>query len=85
VNNAPEEAVAYFDELADVFVEHAPDEALNLLPGQAYFLAVDRKTLDTRIRHELIPLLDDYLRQGLLGSAGAELQAVRDRFDDGVA
>ena len=28
-----------FDWIADVFVEHAPSEALQLLPGHAYFLA----------------------------------------------
>lgn len=79
------EAVTYFDELADVFVEHAPEDALELLPGQAYFFAEDLKTFHARVKHELIPLLDDYLRQGLLGPATAELQAVRDRFEDQVS
>ena len=83
--NAPAEALDYFDDLADVFVEHAPEESLDLLPGQAYFLAKDSDTLKSRVRYELIPLLDDYLRQGLLGPASAELQAVRDRFEDQVS
>ena len=83
-NLAPSEALEFFDELADLFVEHAPDDAFDLLPGQAYFLAPDVVAFRQRVRHELIPLLDDYLRQGLLGSATAELQAVRDRFDDQV-
>jgi 5-methylcytosine-specific restriction protein B len=83
--HAPAEALEYFDDLADVFVEHAPEESLDLLPGQAYFLAKDPETLRSRVRHELVPLLDDYLRQGLLGPASAELQAVRDRFEDQVS
>jgi 5-methylcytosine-specific restriction protein B len=83
-DNAPVEALRFFDDLADLFVEHAPDEALDLLPGQAYFLADDVALLKARVKHELIPLLDDYLRQGLLGAASAELQAVRDRFADQV-
>lgn len=78
----PPEALECFDELADLFVEHAPDEALDLLPGQSYFLAPSGNVFRTRLKHELIPLLDDYLRQGLLGPAAAELQAVRDRFED---
>jgi 5-methylcytosine-specific restriction enzyme B len=84
-NNAPQEALEAFDALADVFVEHAPDDALDLLPGQAYFLASDVDTFRSRVKHELVPLLDDYLRQGLLGPASAELQALRDRFEDQVS
>jgi 5-methylcytosine-specific restriction enzyme B len=83
-DNAPPEALSFFDELADLFVEHAPDDTLDLLPGQAYFLAPNVEVLRSRVKHELIPLLDDYLRQGLLGAAAAELQAVRDRFADQV-
>lgn len=82
VRGAPPEALEWFDELARVFVEHASDDALDLLPGQSYFLAPDLRTFKLRVRHELIPLLDDYLRQGLLGSAGNELEAVRDRIGD---
>lgn len=83
--NAPNEALTFFDDLADVFVEHAPEEALDLLPGQAYFLARNFDEFRPRVTHELIPLLDDYLRQGLLGPATSELQAVRDRFEDKVS
>lgn len=84
-DHAPPEALTFFDELADLFVEHAPEDAFDLLPGQAYFLAPDWETFRARVRHELLPLLDDYLRQGLLGPASAELQAVRDRFEDRVS
>jgi 5-methylcytosine-specific restriction protein B len=82
--HAPADALSFYDELADAFVEHAPEDALDLLPGQAYFLAPDVPTFHSRVRHELLPLLDDYLRQGLLGPATAELQAIRDRFEDRV-
>ena len=81
---SPAQGLQYFDNLADVFVEHAPDDALDLLPGQAYFLATDDTSLRARMRYELVPLLDDYLRQGLLGPATAELQSVRDRIADEV-
>jgi len=94
VNMVPERAVVAsqelplatetFDRLSDVFVEHAPEDALDLLPGHAYFLAANEKELKNRFRHELLPLLDDYLRQGLLGPAAAELNAVRDFIQDAI-
>jgi 5-methylcytosine-specific restriction protein B len=70
-----------FDRLTDVFVEHAPEDALELLPGHAYFLAPDEPTFAKRLRYEILPLLDEYLRQGYLGAASAELQAVRDSLE----
>jgi 5-methylcytosine-specific restriction protein B len=77
-----EVATAAYDRLADVFVEHASDEAFALMPGHAYFLASDESTFKKRLTFELLPLLDDYLRQGLLGAAAAEMQAVRDSLED---
>lgn len=41
-------ATEVFDRLMDVFVEHAPDDALDLLPGHAYFLAQDEEELRER-------------------------------------
>jgi 5-methylcytosine-specific restriction protein B len=82
VDNAPEAAVAFFDRIADVFVEHAPDDALDLMPGHAYFLAKDEQELRARFAHELLPLVDEYLRQGFLGAASGELHAVRDAIED---
>jgi 5-methylcytosine-specific restriction protein B len=77
-----EAAITAFDRLTDIFVEHASDEALGLIPGHAYFLAANESDFTKRVVFELVPLLDDYLRQGLLGSAAAELQAVRDSLAD---
>lgn len=75
-------AVEVFDWIADVFVEHAPSEALQLLPGHAYFLARSDAELRERLRYEVLPLLDEYLLQGFLGPASSELHAVRDRIED---
>lgn len=74
-------AIRAFTALQDVFVEHAPDEALDLLPGHSYFLAKDDQELRNRFKYELLPLLDEYLREGLVGSFAAELQAVRDQIE----
>jgi 5-methylcytosine-specific restriction protein B len=79
---SPPLASQVFDWIADVFVEHAPAETLQLLPGHAYFLAHSDVQLLERLRYEVIPLLDEYLHQGLLGPAASELQAVRDRIED---
>lgn len=62
-------------------MEHAPDEALDLLPGHSYFLAQDDEELKRRFKYELLPLLDEYLREGMVASFAAELQAVRDQIE----
>ncbi len=71
-----------FDMLSDVFVEHAPGETLHLMPGHAYFLAETEAEFRNRLRFEIIPLVDEYLQQGLLGPASTELHAVRDALED---
>jgi len=77
-------ATEVFDRLAAAFVEHASDDVLALLPGQAYYLADDEAQLRRRFRYELLPLLDEYLTGGLLGAAAAEVQTVRDWLADRV-
>jgi len=77
-----EMATRVFDMLSDVFVEHAPGDAMHLLPGHAYFLAKNDQEFGQRLRFEIIPLIDEYLQQGLLGPASAELFAVRDVLED---
>ena len=66
--NAPPASLAFFDRLADVFVEHAPDDALDLMPGHAYFLAKDEHELRARFAHELLPLIDGQFFYHLGGS-----------------
>jgi 5-methylcytosine-specific restriction protein B len=74
--------LALFDALCDVFLEFAPDDALALLPGHSYFIAADDAALRHRLTYELLPLLDEYLREGYLGSATAALHAVRNQIAD---
>ncbi|MFI5299827.1 MAG: McrB family protein [Polyangiales bacterium] len=77
-------ATTAFDMISDVFVEHAPGDTLLLMPGHAYFLARDEAELGKRLVFEVIPLLDEYVQQGLLGAASTELAAVRDALEDMV-
>ena len=55
-----------------------PEDAHVLLPGHAYFLAKDGAHLARRLRHELIPLLTEYLQEGRLGPCATELDAYID-------
>jgi hypothetical protein len=50
-------ATEFFDRIIDAFVEHAPDDCLNLMPGHSYFLASTPEELRKRFRYELLPLL----------------------------
>ena len=53
-----------YKELVSIFVEHAPDEALALVPGHSYFLGRDEDQVRTNLRASLAPLLAEYLAQG---------------------
>jgi 5-methylcytosine-specific restriction protein B len=71
-----------FDALCDVFLEYAPDDAMAMLPGHSYFIAATDAELRDRVRYELLPLIDEYIREGYLGPATGSLHAVRNRIAD---
>lgn len=71
-------ATRAFGQLQDIFAQYAPEDALVLLPGHAYFLADSESELINRLRYELIPLLNEYLQEGRLGSCESELRAYID-------
>jgi 5-methylcytosine-specific restriction protein B len=84
IAEGPDLARTMYGRICDVFVEHAPAEALELMPGHSYFLAKDENELKKRLRYELLPLLDEYVRERYLGAATIELNAVRDLIADTV-
>ena len=53
-----------FRELISIFIEHASDDALSLVPGHSYFLAKDEASARSNLRTNLAPLLKEYLAQG---------------------
>jgi 5-methylcytosine-specific restriction protein B len=53
-----------FKDLVSIFVEHAPDDALALVPGHSYFLTGDESQSKINLRSNLAPLLTEYLAQG---------------------
>lgn len=64
-----------FDRLLSIFVEHASDDAFNLLPGHSYFLENDEKLARTDLGTRLRPLLEEYLAQGYVAGFADEIRA----------
>ncbi len=63
-----------FQALRKIFVSQASTEQLELLPGHAYFLARDEADAKARLRTELMPLLQDYLHQGLIAGFSEDIE-----------
>lgn len=66
-----------FHRLLMLFVEHASDDALPLMPGHSYFMGSDDKAselLATGVR----PLLEEYLAQGYVAGFADEIRAYVD-------
>jgi 5-methylcytosine-specific restriction protein B len=70
---------ARFHELLTLFVEHASDDALPLVPGHAYFLGDDRNVLG-QLTTTVRPLLEEYLAQGYVAGFSDEIRAYLDRL-----
>ncbi|MDD3110113.1 MAG: AAA family ATPase [Eubacteriales bacterium] len=56
----------YFDKISGIFEKFASDEELNLQPGQGYFLANSDSEMRNRLKYEVMPLIKEYLVEGLL-------------------
>lgn len=63
-----------FDKFSSIFEQYASDAELTLQPGGAYFIAEDENELKLRLEYELMPLIKEYLEQGLLVPATREFQ-----------
>lgn len=57
-----------FQRLLSIFVDHASEDAMNLVPGHSYFLEADEQKARRRLETTLKPLLEDYLEQGYVSS-----------------
>jgi 5-methylcytosine-specific restriction protein B len=78
-------ALEAFSRLQDIFAQYAPADALVLLPGHAYFLADSDGELAQRLRFELVPLLQEYLQEGRLGTCDNELRGYLDWLEGELA
>ncbi len=63
-----------FRRLLGIFVDHANEDAMDLVPGHSYFLEANEEKAQRRLQTTLKPLLEDYLSQGYVSSFG---EAVR--------
>lgn len=67
-----------FSRLLEIFVQYASEENLVLLPGHSYFLAENNDVLKNRFKYELIPLLQEYIRDGRIASMESQIQGYID-------
>lgn len=63
-----------FNEISDIFERYAKDEELSLQPGHAYFIVSDSdpEGIKERLRYEVMPLIKEYLIDGMLPRAKDE-------------
>ena len=64
-----------FELFLSIFVEHANDDAFDLMPGHSYFLETDDAVARQRLKVALEPLLDEYLAQGYVASFAEPLRS----------
>ncbi|MCB0167818.1 MAG: AAA family ATPase [Anaerolineae bacterium] len=64
-----------FIELISIFVEHASDDAFDLVPGHSYFLESDEFKAAEYLKVNLVPLLEEYLAQGYVASFSDQIRA----------
>jgi 5-methylcytosine-specific restriction enzyme B len=70
-----------FQDLLSIFVEHAPDEALALVPGHSYFLGTNEALARRNLRTSLLPLLTEYLAQGYVSGFAESIRAYVQRLE----
>lgn len=64
-----------YSELLSIFIEYANNDALNLIPGHAYFLEQNPSLAITSLQTNLYPLLEEYLAQGYIASFSEHILA----------
>ena len=57
-----------FQSLLTIFVDHATEDAMDLVPGHSYFLESNEHKARRQLETTLKPLLQDYLNQGYVSS-----------------
>lgn len=64
-----------FRDLLSIFVEHASDDAMSLVPGHSYFLASDEQAARSCFKTSLAPLLQEYLSQGYVAGFAESIRS----------
>ncbi len=66
------ETVDAFARLFNIFVDHASEDAFELLPGHSYFLGDEAR--NAQLQTKLVPLLDEYLQQGYVSGFSEDIR-----------
>lgn len=61
-----------FSRIHEIFDWYASSNELSLQPGQGYFIADDDEEMKNRIKYEILPLIKEYLQEGLIRNAKEE-------------
>ena len=64
-----------FARLMMIFVEHASNDSFKLMPGHSYFIITEGTDSKTKLKTELIPLLEEYIEQGYVVGFEDEIRA----------
>ena len=64
-----------FREIVALFVEHAQEDAFNLVPGHSYFLEKDETKARSMLKTSLSPLLEEYVAQGYVGGFAEQIRS----------
>ena len=55
-----------FTRIEKIFFDFASNDELEYQPGQSYFIAESDAEMNNRLKYELLPLIKEYLQEGLL-------------------
>jgi len=75
-------ALKYYNEIQNIFFKYATDEELHLQPGHTYFIATSEKELKSKLKYEVVPLLQEYLIEGRLSIAKNEILAFIEKLQE---
>ncbi len=64
-----------FQRLVSIFVEHASDDTISLVPGHSYFLESNADKARQSLRVHLVPLLEEYLAQGYVSGFSEQIRS----------
>jgi 5-methylcytosine-specific restriction enzyme B len=64
-----------FRNLFSIFVEHASEDAFDLVPGHSYFLAKEEQEGIQALKTSIQPLLEEYLAQGFIAGFTEPIRA----------
>jgi 5-methylcytosine-specific restriction protein B len=64
-----------FQKLLTIFIDHATEGALELVPGHSYFLEANDLKARRRLKATLKPLLEDYLLQGYVSAFAEDVRS----------